>query len=212
MVGNGHADGARPVRRGRRGPVGATRQDILDAALRLVATRGAAVTIREIGSEAGVDPAMVIYYFRSKKNLQAALALAARETMRQLSQLIHAGDRRTLGVRLVHGFVDLWERPDTGGQMRYLLHGACDEPGLAQILSDAIDESIVQPLVAACPSPRAPMTAGVITAQLTGLAATRYVLRIEPFASTDADALATLLGPLLQDLIDGRRAPWLPGR
>jgi AcrR family transcriptional regulator len=209
-LGEAHADGARPARRGRRGPAGATRQDILNAALRLVTARGAAVTIREIGSEAGVDPAMVIYYFKSKKNLLAALALAARDTMRQLSRLIDAGDRRTLGVRLVQGFVDLWERPDTGGQMRYLLHGAYDEPDLSEILSVVIDETIVQPLVTACPSPRAAMTAGVITAQLAGLAATRYVLRIEPFASADRDALATLLGPVLQDLIDGRSTPCSP--
>lgn len=89
--------GARSVSRGRsgsaaspaprpRGP--ARRAALLEAALRVVADRGAdAVTHRRVADEAGLPLASTTYYFDSKEQLLTeALALAARRDTTRLAQ------------------------------------------------------------------------------------------------------------------------------
>lgn len=65
------------------------RDAILDAAERLFAARGfAATTIKQIGAEAAVNPALLYYYFGDKEQLYHATL------SRLVRSLIAAGDRR----------------------------------------------------------------------------------------------------------------------
>lgn len=64
-------DGA-PGKRTRRGPL--TRQQILDASLRLFSERGfARTTVRDIARMAGITDAAIYYHFESKRDLLEAL-------------------------------------------------------------------------------------------------------------------------------------------
>ena len=53
----------------------ATRNLILDSAQRLFARKGLdPTTIKEIGAESGLNPALLYYYFESKEELYRAVA------------------------------------------------------------------------------------------------------------------------------------------
>jgi AcrR family transcriptional regulator len=71
----------KPTRR--RHDAEASRQALLDAATRLFDERGYdATTVRDIGEQAGVDPALIARYFGSKEDLYlAALARGGRTTL-----------------------------------------------------------------------------------------------------------------------------------
>ncbi len=61
-----------PAKRARRGPY--TRQQILDASLRLFSERGfARTTVRDIARQAGITDAAIYYHFESKRELLEAL-------------------------------------------------------------------------------------------------------------------------------------------
>jgi hypothetical protein len=47
------------------------------------------------------------------------------------------------------------------------------------------------------------LRAALLASQIVGLAITRYVLKLEPVASADADRLASLYGPTLQRYLAG---------
>src|SRR5882757_1219698 len=99
----------RPVGR-RPGPT-QTRSAILAAAQVAFAEDGyAGTTIRRVAAAAGVDQALVLHYFASKDGLFAA-ALRADPPLRELVELTEEGDVRTLGVRLVRRYLEMWEDP-----------------------------------------------------------------------------------------------------
>src|SRR3972149_6282296 len=78
----------RGPRRTRRGPL--TRQQILDASLRLFSERGfARTTVRDIARQAGITDAAIYYHFESKRELLEALveergSLTSRQTLARL--------------------------------------------------------------------------------------------------------------------------------
>jgi hypothetical protein len=62
--------------------------------------------------------------------------------------------------------------------------------------------SLVDSLVTVIGVPDARMRVSLISAHLSGLAATRYVFRLEPLASASDDEIVRIYGPLIQDLLD----------
>ena len=80
-----------PRRRGRPGPSVKedVRQDILNAAERLLALQGfSATTIRQIADEVKVNPAMVHYYFDTKQSLLEAVMSNALEPLAESLQAL----------------------------------------------------------------------------------------------------------------------------
>ncbi|MFQ5415982.1 MAG: TetR/AcrR family transcriptional regulator [Myxococcota bacterium] len=76
---NAHRKPGRPV--GARS--GETREALLDAAHEVMAERGyPRVTVREVAERAGVQPALVNYYFGSKEGLLQAVVVRVAELMR----------------------------------------------------------------------------------------------------------------------------------
>jgi hypothetical protein len=61
---------------------------------------------------------------------------------------------------------------------------------------------IVEPLFNVLGVPDARMRGALITAHLSGLVATRYVVGLEPLASASDDEVAAWFGPIIQRLID----------
>jgi len=99
------------------------RQAILDAAEGLFARHGFyGVTTRQVAAEAGVDTALIHYYFGAKRELFDAVFLRRAEILnrdRKASldayEAAHPGSMTTLGV--ITAFIDpLIERSLTGGQ------------------------------------------------------------------------------------------------
>lgn len=175
----------------------ATRAAILAAARERFAADGYdRATIRGIGAAAGIDPSMVMRYFGSKEGLFAA---AAEFELR----LPDPRDlpREQVGVRIAAYFLERWE--DDGSLQALLRAGITNEAAAAR-LREIFSEQLA-PLVArvAPPGEDAAARAGLVAAQMLGVALTRYVLRLSPVAAMSRDELVGWVGPTLQRYLTG---------
>ncbi|MEU8510870.1 helix-turn-helix domain-containing protein [Kitasatospora sp. NPDC048722] len=95
--------------RGPRGERGEQAEKITTAARRSFATRGyAATSLRSVAQDAGVDPGLVHYYFRSKTRLLEAIM----EPPEVLGAAVAAAAERPLAERgraFVQASLQLWE-------------------------------------------------------------------------------------------------------
>jgi AcrR family transcriptional regulator len=198
---------ARPTagRRGRRPGRPETRAQVLDVARRRFLAEGyRAVTLRSIATEAGVDAALVSYFFGSKRGLfGAALALTANPPDLLLAAL--PGDPSSLPERVLAGLLGAWDDPRQGGPLRVLATAAVQDAEVARLLTDAFEHEMVDRMADHIGGPHARHRAGAFVAQLAGLVFTRYVLRLEPVASMTADEIVRHFAPGLRAALAGPR-------
>ena len=174
-----------------------SRRRILDAARASFAEHGYdRATIRRIAATAQVDPAMVYYFFESKSRLfSAALDMPVNPAERVASVLADGLDG--LGERIVRHFLDVWDHAPTTERLLALLRSAPTDERSATMLTEYIEREIVTRIAADVPEP-ARLRAELVGSHLMGLMLARYVVRIEPLASTPLDTVARWMGPTLQ--------------
>jgi AcrR family transcriptional regulator len=199
------ADGQRARRRtGRRPGDPRSRELILRAARECFAATGyAATTIRSVATAAGVDPALVHYFFGTKDRLFAA----AMELPLDPSQIVDdvlAGEVAGLGERLARRFFEVWDDPATGPPLVGLIRGAASHQPSAELLREFVGREILLRIAASEGHPDAVLRANLCAAQLVGTAFLRYVLRVEPLASADPAELVGWLAPTLQRYLTAR--------
>jgi AcrR family transcriptional regulator len=198
---------ARPTssRRGRRPGRPETRAQVLDVARRRFLAEGyQAVTLRSIAAEAGVDAALVSYFFGSKRGLfGAVLTLTANPP--ELLRAALPGDPASLPERVLSALLGAWDDPAQSGPLRLLVTAAVQDPEVARLLADAFEREMVDRIAEHIGGPHARYRAGAFVAQLAGLVLTRYVLRLEPLASMTADEIARHLAPGLRAALHGPR-------
>ena len=193
-----------PARRtGRRPGDARSREVILAAARESFARAGyGATTIRGVATAAGVDPALVHYFFGTKDGLFAAVVELPLDPS-QLVEDVLAGDAAGLGDRLVRRFLAVWDDPATGPTLVGLIRGATSHQPSADLLREFIGREILFRIASTMGHPDALLRANLCAAELMGLALLRYVLRVEPLASADAAGLPGWLGPTLQRYLTG---------
>ena len=202
--------GRRRPRRGRRArPEGpSTREAILAAARESFLTRGyAGTTIRALARTAGVDPALVSYYFGSTGDLFAA-AMNLRIRASEEIDAILAGDLRTAGPRLVRLALTAWDDEEGGVTFRALLRWIATDDGAPEAIQAYATEQIAVPVAqalgrAGAARSEARERATLVGSQVVGLAMARYVLRLEPLASASIDRVVELVAPTLQHYLTG---------
>lgn len=189
--------------RGRRPGGGSdSRQAVLDAAHRLFLAEGyQSVTMRSIAAEAGVDVALVSYYFGSKQALFGAAMRLAANPAEVIGEVLRGG-RADLAQRLLRALVTTWDDPARGGPLRTLVGAAGQEPGVARLLREMFERELIGPLAETVGGRDAQARAAFVAAQLSGLVFSRYVLEIEPVAAADADDVVRLLGPALEQILE----------
>jgi AcrR family transcriptional regulator len=189
-------------RRGPRQDAGEAREAILDAARRRFADQGfEGATMRAIAGDAGVDPALVSYYFGSKSGLFVESLRLPVNPGDAIDALLAEGTE-DLGARLVTRFLEVWDNPATGEPIIGVLRSASSQP---QLMRGFIESQIVPRIAGAIEGPDAELRATAVGSQMLGLALARYVLRVEPLASAPPEAIVALIGPTLQRYLD--RAP-----
>lgn len=190
-----------PRPRGRRPGAGDTRSVILAAARERFAASGYDRTrIRDVAAAAGVDPALVHYYFATKDGLfVAAMELPVRPA-EVIGPLVAAGVDG-LGERIVRRLLGVWD--ENRAALLTLVQGASGHPGAAAAVREFIRSEIVERVAGAVVADRAPLRASLVASQVMGLLAARYVARIEPLASLPADEVVPLVAPTLQRYLDG---------
>jgi AcrR family transcriptional regulator len=193
---SGHAGS--PVRSGRRPGGGGTREAILAAAREVFAERGYdGATMRAIAERAAVDPALVYHYFGAKERLfEAVLTLPVRPVL-FLPEVLR-GDPATIGERLVLAFLRTWEDADQVEVFLALVRSAFTSATAAAAIRRLLTREILEPVAATFGAENAALRATAAASQFVGLMMVRYIARLEPLASADAQTMAALFGPTLQ--------------
>jgi AcrR family transcriptional regulator len=194
--------------RGRRAGSPDTGDQILAAARhRFLADGYQATTLRSIAADAGVDVALVSYYFGSKQRLfGAAMALPVNPI--EVVVPLLAGDLDILAETMLRTLLTVWDDPTTGAPLQAMAQAAISDPDLNRAVREAVSREIVNRLAKRLGGPGSAHQAAAFSAQMAGVIIARYVIRLEPFASMSAEDVVRRLGPSLALTI----APTKPAR
>jgi AcrR family transcriptional regulator len=180
------------------------RQRIVDAARERFTRDGyERATVRAIAADAGVDVAMVYYFFGSKEGLFSASALTGPEhPLHQLAALLDEGPNQ-VGQRLVRRFVEHWDRGGAFEPFMAVWRSAAIQPQARKVLHDALAGPVAKRVAAEFGVTDAELRVELVASHLAGLAFARYQLRLEPIASTPVEDLVAWMGPTLQRYLTG---------
>lgn len=186
-------------RSGRRPGNQDTRASILEAARASFAEKGYdKASIRAIAGDAGVDPALVHHYFGTKEKLFLAVMNSPINPGELIPQALD-GPREQAGERLVRTALGVWDS-SAGSAALAVFRSALSNEWTARLLREFVVTQILRRAVGEIiedPS-EAPMRTALVATQIAGTMVARYVLKIEPLASADADTLAAAIGPNIQ--------------
>jgi AcrR family transcriptional regulator len=191
------------ARTGRRPGASGTRGAILDAARRAFAEQGyQRATIRGVAELAGVDPALVHHYFGTKQELFVAAVRLPVNPVEQLTTVL-AAEPDQVGPRIVETFLSIWDHAAGQNPLLALIRSAVADEQAAALLREFITEEVLGPIAARLGSPDARLRATLVGSQLIGLAVARYIIRVEPLASTASAEVAAAVGPTVQRYLTG---------
>ena len=185
--------------RGRRPGASGTREAILAAARERFAASGYDRTrIRDVAADAGVDAALVHYFFKSKDGLFAAAMELPFRPAEVIAPVLAEGVDG-LGERMARRMLTVWD--EHRAALVALVASASGHPGAALALREFVVSEIVGRLAATLDGDR--QRATLVASQILGLIAVRYVARVEPLAGMDREDVVRLVAPTLQRYIDG---------
>jgi AcrR family transcriptional regulator len=186
------------TRAGRRPGESGTRDAIAEAARRRFAELGYdRTTIRGIADEAGVDAALVVHFFGSKQELFLKVMELPFEPEEILPQVLE-GPKSEAGLRLARFVVGILENQDSRNVLTGILRAAASEPHAADLARELVANRVVAAFARSVAVDQPELRANLIASQVVGLIIARYVIRVEPLASHDADALVDAIAPNLQ--------------
>lgn len=181
---------------GRRPGPTATRQEILAAARRLFGQRGyAGTTIRAIAAEAGVNPALVHHFFRTKEQVFVA-ALDFPIQPAAVLAMLQDGPREEIGERAARFIVSVWREPDSRAPLLAILRSAMTRDESAVVTREFLS-SVALVKVSAALKIEPLRVIGAI-GQAIGVMVLRYVVGVEPLASASEDEVVALIAPTFQ--------------
>jgi AcrR family transcriptional regulator len=149
-----------------------------------------------------VDPRLVHHYFESKEDLfVAALDLPARP--QEIVPLLLAQGEDGVGERLVRFFFAIWDNPAGRDRIVALLGAAASSPEAARMLREFLARELFGRVSRGLGAADPDLRAGLVAAQMVGIAVTRYVVGIEPIASAEVEELVPWLAPTVQRYLTG---------
>jgi AcrR family transcriptional regulator len=203
--------GLRVARSGRRPGNQDTREAILSAARDAFAERGYdAASIRLIAAAAGVDPALVHHYFGTKDQLFLDAMQLPLDPATIVAKVM-TGGVDGLGERLVRTLLTVWDSP-VGGAAAAFVRSAVSNELIAKMMREFIVNRIIRRVVKdlALDPAEGPLRANLIATQMAGLIMMRYIIKVEPLASTAPDVVAVLIGPTIQRYVTEPLPPSIP--
>lgn len=192
-------------RTGRRPGDHAAREDILRAARRAFGERGfAGATIRAIAADAGVDPALVLHYHRTKADLFAAAVRLPLSPSESFAALEPVG-RDDLGEAVLRLVLAIWEDPDALDAWLGLIRSATTDDAAAAMLRDLVTNVVVERMgdLLRLDDAAVAYRVSLVGSQIVGLGIARHVLRLEPLASASTSDLVSAVAPTLQRYLTG---------
>jgi AcrR family transcriptional regulator len=175
-----------------------TRAAIFEAARALFAERGYdGATIRDIAGHAAIDPSMVMRYFGSKDEL-----FAATTTFDLRLPDLSAVARDEIGAALVRHFLEIWEGRGQDSGFPILLRSAASNARAATKMREVFGAQVMPMIAKVGRRATAGKRAGLVAAQILGLALARYVLKLPPMVDMSADDVVRHVGPAVQRYLE----------
>jgi AcrR family transcriptional regulator len=186
------------TRTGRRPGTSDTRDQILAVARRRFATRGYdATSLRGIATDAKVDPALLIHYFGTKEGLfTAATGLPT-----GLSELFGGQQGQTLrdfAESLVRSYLGFVDSDQSRNAILALVRSAVSNEKAAGMLREFLAAELLPVIASRTGHENAPLRAGLVAAQLMGVAMLRHVVRLDPVARATPDEIVALVAPVIE--------------
>jgi AcrR family transcriptional regulator len=191
-------------RRGRRGGQADSRERILAAARRLFADHGfEGTSLRQVGREAGVDPAMVHHFFQGKDEL-FALSVELPADPADVLAGVTSLDPRQRSEEIVRAVLRLWESPAQHSLVAFI-RGTIGSRTKTAMLREMVSRTILSRITAGLPgSPQHLALRGdLVASQMVGLMLTRYVVRLEPLASATPEEVVRQVAPTIERYLRG---------
>lgn len=186
---------------------GQSRTAILDAARELFAKQGfARTTTRAIASRAGVDAALVHYFFETKDKLFAAavdLPVAPERLEAILEETARDARGRSRGERFVRFMLEN-VFTSRSHAVAALIRAAVADPGCVPALRSLIEKTVVAAAASAIRGSDARLRAELLGATMVGLFVVRHVVRVEPIASATPEEVSRWLGPAVDAILAQR--------
>lgn len=189
---------------GRRSGPSTTRDEVLRAAQKRFARDGFdGTSIRKVAGDAGVDPALVMQFFKSKDGLFAASLILSDEVQDRITAAFD-GPHDRLGQNLTEAFLNLWEVSEDRPPLMAALRGAASNTYAAEQLGQFVQNRLVDvigPKVGT--GPEAARRAGLVLSMLMGLVLTRNMVIVPLTAELSRAEVAKIIAPTIQVLLDG---------
>ena len=182
-----------------------SRQRIIDAARdRFMRDGYERATVRAIAADAGVDVAMVYYFFGNKEGLFSASALTGPEhPLHQLATLLDEGPDH-VGAATGSPFSRALGRTAASFEpFMAVWRSAAIQPQARQVLHDALAGPVAKRVAAEFGVTDAELRVELVASHLAGLAFARYQLKLEPIASTAIEDMVAWMGPTVQRYLTG---------
>src|SRR5699024_4972478 len=190
-----------------------TRETIIEAAHHAFTSSGfRTATAKSIADEAGVDPAMINYFFGSRQGLfrevlyrQCEPSARRAQVAENTSDDAQAAATDDFAVRLVREMLRRWEQPSTRELLAGMIVTAGDDPRTADLLravEDATAEVVEQRLVDdGMPTEHARRRAALIVGMSVGLVYERYVVESPAFTAMTIDDLVSDYAPAVRGIL-----------
>lgn len=180
-----------------------TRREILDAARKAFSENGySATSLRAVAAGAGVDVALVSYYFGRKERLFTA-AMELPVSPGEVIERAFADGVEGAGPRLVDLFLGVWEDPASGPAMQALFRGAAGREESRRALSEFATKEIIQRYAGHLTADEPLRRASLAATQVVGMAILRYVIRAGPVVSLRREDIVADLGRTVQHYLTG---------
>ncbi len=172
------------------------------AAARFAAAGYDATSLRQVAADAGVDPALVRRFFGSKEGLFSDVASALIGPPAAVAA-VTGGPPETAGERLLRYFLGLLGDVSEPGALLGLIRSAVTSEHAAAIMRRFLAERVIIPVAAALCPDQPGLRGALVASQLTGLAVTRYAVKLPPLTAAGVDDLARWVAPVLQHYLTG---------
>ncbi|WP_194094545.1 TetR/AcrR family transcriptional regulator [Marivivens aquimaris] len=189
---------------GRRSGPSTTRDEVLRAAQKRFARDGFdGTSIRKVAGDAGVDPALVMQFFKSKDGLFAASLILSDEVQDRITAAFD-GPHDRLGQNLTEAFLNLWEDSEDRPPLMAALRGAASNTYAAEQLGQFVQNRLVDVIGPKVGNgPEAARRAGLVLSMLMGLVLTRNMVIVPLTAELSRAEVAKIIAPSIQVLLDG---------
>lgn len=181
-----------PKKAGRRPGNEETRSQILAAACHRFAQVGyESTTIRAVAQEAGVDPALVMHYFKNKDGLFSAATEALTEVPGRLADQPSARE-------FILTYLETWEDPVLGPRVRALARAGIGSEYASEKLRDFFAAQFSHQIQ---DHPEISDRFPVVGAMIAGVAMSKYLVGVPSTAAMSNQELAELLAPAIESIL-----------